>query len=369
MLDAKKRLAVLLIGAIALIAPFLVNQILILVDSPLNRTNINLFQTSTQIVYTYESGKYGESDTLELTILADSSTGVTSVIAEFDGKQESFNCDYETGKLIVGGAVSEYYTMFFIPVKNPMLTLGDFAEQTEFDIMDPIGILGTKNQLYTLRIGEKKVYWDVNPEIAGAQFSFIIDFYDSGDYKIGDGLMDSTCGFLEILEGGSSNIKLTILSPGNYEISRNRMNMLLWSFVIGIPLPFISYFILRKKDFDKDDAKEFTLLVAVAVSVVIIDIDIDVWFYAWLGQSGMIYLHLITAVVYALICLYLKYGIKWVFPAFLEVGFLFAMTTFVGDPYVPHLTAFMGLYASYLAMLFRSGFDKKEYDTKLDIIV
>jgi len=371
LLSAKKRLAILLIGALALIVPVVINQALILVDSPLNPTEISLYQANTKITFTYESGKYGHADTLELTIIppADPQTGFTSVLAEFEDKQINFECDYETGKLVLDDSVSEYYTLFYIPIVNPMLTLGDPFEQTEFQVMDVLGLFGPIDEIYKLRIGERRVYWEVNPELDGAQFSFEIFLYDANDFKVAGGLMDSTCGLLELIEGGSNNAKLTILSPGSYEISRNRYNVLWWGLLISIPLPFVCYIILRKKGTEKEEAIEFSLLVGVAVSVVIIDIIIDVWFYARFGRSAMIYMHLIAAICYALICLYLRYGIKWSYPAFLEVAFLFSMTTFVGDPYVPHLTAFMGLFVSYLAMLFRSGFDKKGYDSKLDIIV
>ena len=83
----------------------------------------------------------------------------------------------------------------------------------------------------------------------------------------------------------------------------------------------------------------------------------------------MLILHLATLVCYALVCVRLKYGLKWVLPAFLEVAFIFAMTNFVGDPYVPHITAFLGLIVTYFAMLFRSSIDKKKYDDKLEFII
>lgn len=371
MLDAKKRLAVLIIGGLALIAPFVVNQLLILLDSPLNRTDISLYQTSSRIIYDYESGKLNDqTSTFDLIIqVPDPQTGFTSVRAEYGGKQVSFECDYETGKVIQGGVVSEYYTMFFVPVENPMLTFGQPVEQSEFEIIDIIGFFGSENEIYTLQIGERKVYWDVNPGVDGAQFSLEITLYDSNGINIAEGLIDSTCGFLEVIQGGDSNAELTLSSPGNYAMSRNRDNMLLWGLIIGIPLPFVCFIILKQRDVDKEEAMEFSLLVGVAVSVVLIDIIIDVWFYAWFGKDWMLYIHLIATALYGLVCLYLRYGIKWIFPAFLEVAFIFAMTNFVGDPYVPHLTAFMGLYASYLAMLFRSGLDKKGYDSKLDIII
>ena len=51
MLNSKKRLAILIIGGLILIIPTVLNQMFILVNSPLNPTNINLYQTDTKIKY------------------------------------------------------------------------------------------------------------------------------------------------------------------------------------------------------------------------------------------------------------------------------------------------------------------------------
>ncbi len=367
MLNSKQRLTVLILGTLVFVVPALINQILILTNSPLNPTNVNLYQTSTTIKYVYEPGeKDPDEKTLEFDITADEDKGVTEVEGSLDKHEFKYKVDYETGEIL---NKDDTYTLFWIPVTNPMLSGWNYKDEVEYDVMDTIGLLGVVNEKYTLIVGEPKVYWDVPPKLAGAQFSFVIELFDENDTKVADGLMDSTCGFLEILEGGKNNIKLTIESPGNFAISRNRNQMLLWGIVCGIAFPIVAFFVLKKKGVDKKTTEEFVLMLAVGSSVVLVDIDIDVWFYAALGQTTVMILHLGLCVAYMLICLRLKIGIKWAFPAFLEVAFVFAMTNFVGDPYVPHITAFMGLYASYLAMLFASGMEKRGYESKLDIFV
>ena len=371
MLTSKKRLAVLIIGIIIFIGPFVINQTLILLNSPLNPTNVNLYQYTTEIEYEFQEGDIDadtESLTLDIEVGDDPEDDYTQVEAELDKSKANYEMEYKSGKYVEGGDVKDKYTFFWIPVKNPMLTAGEFAEEEEYEIIDPLGLLGNSSKTYTLVVGEKKVFWDVPAGMDGAQFSFIINIYDENDSKVADGLMDSTCGFLEVLDAKDRGF-LEIKDPGEYPVSRNRYNMLWWGLAFAIAAPFVCFLILKKKEVDIEEIKEFVLLVGIAGSVVIIDIIIDVWFYARIGRSGMLYMHLGCFAVYALVCAYLKYGIKWALPAFLEVAFVFAMTSFVGDPYVPHITAFMGLYASYLAILYRSGIDKKRYDDKLDILV
>jgi len=65
----------------------------------------------------------------------------------------------------------------------------------------------------------------------------------------------------------------------------------------------------------------------------------------------------------------LKYGLKWSFPAFIEVAFVWCMNFAVGDPYVPHITASMGLFITFFMMVFRSGLEKRGYDGVIDIII
>lgn len=370
MLNAKERLGILILGMMVFLTPFLINQILIIVNSPLNPTEINLYQFDTKIEYTYEEGTYEGEDgnyVLDITV-PDNPEEEYNQISVSGEEETEYKADYETGKYVEGGEVQDVYTIFWVPVKNPMLNFWEFIENREFDVVDPIGLIGSVGEQYKLVIGERKVYWDVAPGLDGAQFSFVIDIFDQNDTKVAEGLMDSTCGFLEVLDATGKG-KIEIQDPGNFPISRNRYNMLWWGIICAVAAPVLVYIFLKKKEVQKDKIEEITLLLGVSSTVVLFDIIIDVWFYARIGRSGMLYIHLGLFATYALICWYLKYGIKWALPAFLEVAFVFAITTFVGDPYVPHITAFMGLYASYLAMLFRSGLEKRGYENKLDIIV
>ena len=369
MLTAKTRLTILLVGSLIFLGGYGINQLLIITDSALNPTDINLYQTSTKIVYTWENGTLGHSSSLTLDIYAGSSTNYTTVYATLGDTSITYQCDYDSGEFIANGEKSGNYTIFWIPVGNPMLNAWDFKLFESTSVIDPVGIIGPVNASYTLVIGEEKVWWDTPPEMDGAQFSFVIDIYDENNVKVAQGLMDSTCGLLEILEGTNNPDQLSLLSPGEFFVSRNRWNMLIWVPLLSIISVVVSFIYMKKKNVDKAVIEEVMLLLGVAISVNMVDIIIDVWFYARFGQEIMIWMHLGFFALFALISLRLYNEIKWALPAFLEVAFVFAMTRFVGDPYVPHMTAFMGMYCAYLAMLFRSGYPKREGKDKLSLIV
>ncbi|TFG05670.1 MAG: hypothetical protein EU536_01400 [Promethearchaeota archaeon] len=370
MLTGRQRIRVLILCMIFVFAvPALINQLAIVLNLDINPTDINLYQNANTVEYLYENGSLGHSSRLTLDINVPETKDITTVTATLDSVEITFQVNYTTGHWIDNGVSTSNFTIFWILVQNPMLHGWEFALFENTSIVDPVGLLGPVNATYTLIIGEKKVYWDVYPGMDGAQFSFVINIYDASNVKVGDGLMDSTCGFLEILQGGPNNARIEVISPGNFQVSRNRYMMLWWGLVFTIALPITCFLLMRWRGSDKEVAEEFALLLAVGTSATFIDITIDVWFYARLGYTGMIILHFAAVIGYALVCIRLKYGVKWVIPAFLEVAFIFSITQFVGDPYVPHITAFLGLIVTYLAMLFRSGIDKKKYDGKLDFII
>ena len=115
------------------------------------------------------------------------------------------------------------------------------------------------------------------------------------------------------------------------------------------------YLLMKKRwKLEPDTIKEITLLLAAGGAAFTVDLFYDIWFYATLGFWGSILLHLGVTIGLVAICIYQKYGIKCVIPAILEMGFVVSMVLFVGDNFVPHLTAFWGLIISSTIMLFMS---------------
>lgn len=366
MLSSKQRLLAISLATMAFIVPVIMNQIAILLNLPTNPTDIKLFQTTTTIRYQYEDGTYEHSTTLTVEIDASDLTTAT-VISTLGAEVRNWEVDYTTGKEKSTGK----YSLFWVFITNPMLSIGQLDTTQEYEVVDPIGIITPDDTttVYTLRFGERKVYWDVNPELAGAQFSLEYHIYNPAGREVATGLMDSTCGFLSTFYGGDNNAKLTITSPGSFAISRNRMNFFFWGIVFGIAMPIGIFIYMKKKEYDDDLTEEFILIMTTGIIATLIDIDIDVWFYAWFGMTGMLLIHIGAAVVFGLICWRLKYGAKWATIGLIEVAFVFAMNFAVGDPYVPHLTANMGLFLTFFAMLYRSGLGERDYKDKLDFII
>ena len=352
----------------AFLGAFGLNQLFIVINSPFNPTNIKLYQTTTTVSYSWNNGTLGHSSQLTLDITAGSSGTFTSVKAKLGDTEINYNIDYNSGEFIDINQKSGNYTIFWIPVNNPMLNPWALKLFESTSVIDPVGLIGPVNASYTLVMGEEKVYWDTPQGLDGAQFSFVIRLYDSNNTKVAEGLMDSTCGFLELFDGGSNQASITIISAGVFAVSRNRYNVLLWTPIIAAISCIVVMILMKKREVAKEIQEEVMLILGIAISVVMVDIVIDVWFYSWLGMNGMLLLHLGLAALYSLICIRLGYGIKWAYPAFLEVAFVFVMNLFVGDPYVPHITAFMGLFAAYLAILFRSGIPKRYNRSKYNLL-
>ena len=252
-------------------------------------------------------------------------------------------------------------TIFWLHVPNPLTSGVSFGITigTVFNVTDPVGLIGLPRTNYTGIVEDKLVYWPLEMHLHGAQAAFWVTFYNaSNNAMVGRGLYDITCGMLFVLEGGSPFSRL-ILVETSYEISRNRMMSWTWALGLSVGITIIAYFYMKKKtQLDDDTIREITLLMGAGVAVLMVDIHIDVWFYAYFGFLGNVLIHLSVAIGLAIICLYQGYKLKCIIPALLEIAFLIPMVYATGDPYVPLLTAAMGLLSSWIIMIFLSGYPK-----------
>ncbi|MHA1130159.1 MAG: hypothetical protein ACTSQQ_05065, partial [Candidatus Helarchaeota archaeon] len=254
---------------------------------------------------------------------------------------------------------SERYTIFWLHIKNVQLEGITFGAEpgTKFNVTDPIGLIGPQNGNYTAIIERKIVYWATDAPILGAQFSFIVNFYNETDNVVmGQAMYDSTCGILFTLQGGFPYTQVK-LQETNYPISRNRLTVFPWVIGLFTGLIAVSVILMKKRwHLENETITEVALLLTAGGAVFIVDVFVDVWFYATLGFAGNLLLHISVTAGLLAVCLYKKYNIKCITPAILEVAFVFSMATFVGDTYVPHLTAFWGLITSWLIMLYMSKY-------------
>ncbi|NVM54381.1 MAG: hypothetical protein HWN66_11820 [Candidatus Helarchaeota archaeon] len=254
------------------------------------------------------------------------------------------------------------FTIFWLHIPNVITSGVIFGAEpgTTFNVTDPIGLIGPQNANYTAIIDRKIVYWPTMEGLHGAQFSFIVTFYnDSNNAVMGRAKYDSTCGLLFILEGGSPYTQLKLLET-TYLISRNRMTVIPWAIGLFVGVAAVAYLLMKKRwKLEEEKTREITLLLATGGAVFLVDIFVDVWFYAIFGFMGSILLHMGVALGLAVVCFYQKYRLKCVTPAIIEIAFIISMVFLVGDTFVPHLTAAWGLIFSWAIMLYISAYPKQ----------
>jgi hypothetical protein len=358
MLKTKHRFLILASIALSVAAASLVNQIAVYLD--INPKDPLYFAEQNSATFQYNDGLL-PNKTLIFSV-AEITPSWTNVTIEID----SIEWIPMTSEGFLNG--TDRYTIFWLHVPNPLIS-GNFGITIGrvFNVTDPVGLIGEKGINYTAIVNRKLVLWPLTPGLHGAQYAFEVTFYNaSNNAVIAQGIYDSTCGMLFELKGGSPYIQLDLLQT-NYPISRNRMASWPWALGLSAGVTIVAYILMKKKwELEEDKINEIILLMGAGVAVCMVDVYVDVWLYAIFGFMGNILLHLSVAFGLLAICFYQRYKIKWTIPAFLEVAFILPMTLFMGDPYVPHLTAFMGLVITWLMMIYISGHPKQpKSETKI----
>ncbi|MHA1143313.1 MAG: hypothetical protein ACTSRW_01110 [Candidatus Helarchaeota archaeon] len=369
----RTRLLILVVVASSAIGAALLNQALILIELPgdPNAKEAYFFQTNRFATYLYEDGTYGHQITLTVQSLLENATHAHVRILISGAEQGDFYVEPITGIVYQNGVLDNNYSIWWIYAPNPMLSLGQgLVLGTTYNVIDPTGFLGIVDRTYTMIVEQKHVYWPHDQAlwfILGAQASFDVGLYDKTNNKrISTATLDLTCGVIELWEGAQSNqIKMT-LTITDFPISRNRINILPWVFIFGAVLCAVSYLLMRKKwenktlalmNIEPEKRNEVAILMIAGVGAIAIEF-VDIWFYAPLGLGGNLLLHLGYVLGLAVIIYKYKYGFRWLTPAILEILFVGAINLITNDPYVPHLTAFMGSMISWICLLFVSGYER-----------
>ncbi|MHA1786491.1 MAG: hypothetical protein ACTSVE_14995 [Candidatus Helarchaeota archaeon] len=369
----KTRALIFILIGIAAIGAALVNQAAIEIEVPGLDTNVKeayFFQGNYYMTFKYDNGTLGSQSTLRVSGMFENATHTNVTIWEKTTMIGSFYVN-PNGTVYQNGACQGNYSIWWIYVPNPMLSMGQGLKVgTTYNIIDPTGFLGIIGQGYTLVIDQKRVYWPVDLELSmilGAQASYIADIYNkSNNAKIASSMQDLTCGVMFLWNGAQHDEISLTLTDTNFPISRNRLNMFPWLFIIGTIVIVSAYLLMRKQwnneylshlNVEPEDRNEITLLLIAGVGAVAIEF-VDIWFYLPLGLAGNLLLHVGYLAGLGLICFKEKYGLKWLVPGILEVLFVFAITFATGEPYVPVLTAFMGSFISWLCLIYASGYEK-----------
>ena len=277
------------------------------------------------------------------------------------------------GRYIDTGRITNNYSIFWVHIVEPGSVGSEFGKNIgrNFSIFDSIGILGAVNTEYKLTITANTVYWPVESGLLGAQASITFEIRSLAGVLIATGVMDLTCGMLFQLNiGVFSGLRTLKLIDTTYDISRNRLTGLpvIIATIIVAPCLVFLYLHYRKKE-NMELTIETTFLVATGGLILLVDFYIDIWMYAPLGFAGNLLLHAGVVAIFAVFCLWKKYGLKWVLPGILEIAFVGVIVLATGDSYVPHLTAFMGLTVTWLILLWISGVEHHHSQSKLGKLV
>ena len=373
MLGTKRRLWILLmIGFMGLIS--LAGVITArLFDLNINIQNPYYFGTNYQSRFSYDNGT--SIVTLEFdSIVVDETYSICNItidsssIFTYNVSPEGYYIDPIDGE-------TRNFSIFWVGLVGIINGTGsETVEQAghTYGIIDIIGILGAPNTPYNLTVTTVYNYWPEEPGLFGAHKSVLYEVRDSNNVKVAIGEIDYTSGMLFYAHIGAGNIRYLKLEDTDFPIARNRLTGIPIVTVVAIATPIVVFFYLYfKKKEPREKLIDTMFLICVGEVVIIVDIFIDVWMYAFIpgGMIGNMVLHAALASVLAVYALYRKVGLKWVIPAFVELLFIYAMCSYTGDSYVPHLTAFMGLSISYLCLLWITGYERIPSKSRLGKII
>ena len=363
-LNWKSRILLLILILLAAVGSFLFNAVMIKLPSGTNEEDPLFFGKNNYANFYYNNGTLGNNEILSITSIIINNTH-SNVSIKIDNILQGSFFIHPNGTVYQKGKCQGNYSIWWLHVSNPMLNFGQGTMPgTIYSVVDPTGFLGTIGENYTVIVDRKLVYWPTDIKFSfllGAQASFIISVYS--DQKIAEATLDLTCGLVELWDGGQNSRQTLALYETNYPISRNRINAFSSVWVFGIVIIAITYLFMRvdwknkllsRIHLNSEKRNDVTLLMSVGLIAIGIEY-VDIWFYCPLDIIGNVILHSCFIGLLGIVCLIQRKRFVWLIPAFLEVAFILAMTFFVGDPFVPHLTAFMGSTISWLCLIWVSG--------------
>lgn len=373
MLSTKKRLLILLTYVATASLTIFVIIAPALIDFGFNVQDPLYFDRELSSQYTYDNGE----DEVDLDFdVKDVGEDTSELEVNIDGDKETLEYTHD-GYYIDPDtdAETKKQSIFWVHiVEEGTRSEGKDYTGEKFEVFDPLGILGTPEKRYTYKITEADVFWAENEaSLHGAQFSLLFEIENENGTRVGRGEMDKTCGMVFRLEVGQYRLNLV---ETNYDISRNRLAAIapMIIMMIAMPLAIFGYFhfyLGKKREIieSKEDLLDMVFLTAFGQVTFAVDIFIDVWMYAPIGFIGKLILNSCIIGVGILFSLYRGYKIKWLIPAIMEILFLLPMVGYVGDPYAPHITAFMGLTFSFLFLVWITGYERQESKSKLGKII
>ncbi|MHA1271508.1 MAG: hypothetical protein ACTSPY_17075 [Candidatus Helarchaeota archaeon] len=372
MLRWKNRFLIILITISIFIMSLLINQILIESPSKLNERNPLFFDSNNYYSsFYFNNGSYNYEQIVIIQSI-NINTTTSNITITIGQNLQGYFLAHPNGIVYQNKILKGNFSFWWILVPNLLTTFGQGLEPGKrYDIIDPTGFLGVLNAEYILIIERKGVYWPYDQRLGnllGAQASFDVSIYnESNMVKIATATYDQTTGNIELLEGGV-NIDISLsLFQTNFPISRNRINQMWIALIYGPIIIIVAYLFMRidwqvkylRRLHLKSEMRNETSVLLIAGWVAIIIEMVDIWFYLPIGFMGNILIHVVFTAFLGILCIIYRYKLAWLIPSILEIMFILAIVIIEGEPYVPHLTAFMGSTISWLCMVIASGLPNK----------
>ncbi|MFX0103056.1 MAG: hypothetical protein ACFFCS_26050, partial [Candidatus Hodarchaeota archaeon] len=345
MLNTKKRVIVVIFVVIGALTGLAGVGLARLFD--INQADPLFYDREKFVNYHYHNGTDDGDLSFEVISIGDETSMVRGTV---NGAPTTFEVTHD-GKFMNSSGKQVFFWLHGIEGTFELVFQGVSHYNTTHEIIDPVGLIGVKNETYNLTILDYVNYWSLEPDLDGAQAAAKYEVRNGSGVLVAEGILDITCGLIFTMQISYGNLKTIEIYSTNYEISRNRYSHINAAIPTAIILPVVCYLLLWKvkklKVENKDERLEMTVLVALAGATLLVDVHVDVWFYAKLGSLGAnLLLHSAMLGVLAAFCIWKKYGLKWIVPGILEFGFIMGMSL-ADHSYVSYLTAFMGLLISW----------------------
>jgi hypothetical protein len=368
-LGLKGRFVEFLIIALAImvvIIPLATVGVMSFFDTDLNVEGENIYQYDGMMEYMYRNGTKGHEETLSLDINPDSDGDYSEVEVSLGGSTVSaYTCNQTTGFL----KDTNRYTIFWILVPNYLQSILSGEVFTggvlgsEFDLIDPVGLIGGGNDTYTLEIVDRGGFLIGDSDIGGGQGSFEFIIYDDHDVKVGEGVVDATTGVLMHFDG---NVELILDDAGAFPISKNRNAMIWIAIGTAIITPILAFVVIVLSQFlgfkyPKEEAEDIAILIALGGLAILMDLFMNVWFSSLFGFEYTILTSILALAVFAVACVKMNINIKWCFPALSEIALLLLFKIFAGIAFFAYASiAIMGFITTFIMLVFRRGLIKND---------
>jgi len=312
------------------------NLILSVIDNNPN----NLMNYPNDIEFKCE-GKFNDLNIQNKTLLLSNrpqiSTEYSSVSLKFNESESSFETYKEDGYI----RNTKKFTIYWIK-KNPYLSIIN----SEYDVIDHLGVVGKKGELLKLTILSRELYWANDNDLNGLQLVNIFELENGDGEVVAKGILDDSSGLLIFLETDTFEIKLD--DPNTFPITLDEIFGIYISLILLIIGVVFIYF--RKRD--DENVLSYVSLGMMGMMGIFMDCVFGLWYFAVFEPLFYLLIHLIVMIIFIGIILYNRKPIKWILPVILEISFTTLLYFLIGASFYEISTISIGFTLSFFSVLF-----------------